>query len=563
MPHIRDFFPLIKGKKEDPRPGQIKAMDFVEHSFNEGYKYVLLEAPAGIGKSAVEMATVKSFMAHGKKSFWLTSQVQLQDQIKSEFTEGVDLRGRSRYACNHAMAKEGLMAHEGVCKDGKKSSLPECFPGIKNTYEAMKFSASPSCYLCPYYRQVALAVQSMLAVMNYDAFLKQMRVEGRFPPRHFMAVDEAHQLEDKVANDVALKLSEAKAKKHLPVEISFRGFKEFSEPEHIKEWVEKSGIKDRISDAIHKTKDIKAAEELTKLVGKIDDFINHISSAEWIVYEEKHRLNGSRVVKARPLFADAFVYEKVLSKAEKFLFCSATILDKDKWCRSVGLDPEKVAFLRLQSEFPLESRPIHVVPCFNFGQNQFRGAENDRNHPGRKAMRSTILAIVEGLHPLDRGIIHSHSEKMKKMIQDDVDSSRFVTKEAFGPSEMMNVHRAKPGSVLLSSSMREGVDLADNDARFAIIAKVPYPQLEKWERRRLAADPGWYAWKTAITFMQTCGRTVRNKDDWSKTYVIDDGFGKLHSDVMHMFPNWFPGWFEKSIVWHSSLDSLVSPSHIV
>jgi Rad3-related DNA helicase len=39
---------------------------------------------------------------------------------------------------------------------------------------------------------------------------------------------------------------------------------------------------------------------------------------------------------------------------------SATILDKDAFCRSLGL-PEEVKFIQVPSDFPLHNRPIYPL----------------------------------------------------------------------------------------------------------------------------------------------------------------------------------------------------------
>jgi Rad3-related DNA helicase len=40
---------------------------------------------------------------------------------------------------------------------------------------------------------------------------------------------------------------------------------------------------------------------------------------------------------------------------------SATILDKDAFCASLGLAPEEVKFIQVPSDFPLHNRPIYPL----------------------------------------------------------------------------------------------------------------------------------------------------------------------------------------------------------
>jgi Rad3-related DNA helicase len=39
--------------------------------------------------------------------------------------------------------------------------------------------------------------------------------------------------------------------------------------------------------------------------------------------------------------------------------------------------------------------------------------------------------------------------------------------------------------------------------------------------------PEWYDWKTTVQFLQGVGRSVRSKDDWAVTYVLDACFKSL------------------------------------
>ena len=43
--------------------------------------------------------------------------------------------------------------------------------------------------------------------------------------------------------------------------------------------------------------------------------------------------------------------------------------------------------------------------------------------------------------------------------------------------------------------------------------------------------PDWYDWKTSVSFLQGVGRSVRSKDDWAVTYMLDACFGGLISKV--------------------------------
>ena len=54
---------------------------------------------------------------------------------------------------------------------------------------------------------------------------------------------------------------------------------------------------------------------------------------------------------------------------------------------------------------------------------------------------------------------------------------------------------------------------------------------------------GWYfshdAWQTGLRLVQGYGRSIRSKEDWAKTYVLDTAFGYLVKKNRNILPGWF------------------------
>ena len=50
--------------------------------------------------------------------------------------------------------------------------------------------------------------------------------------------------------------------------------------------------------------------------------------------------------------------KSIFGECSKTLIMSATILNNKTFCRSVGLSPDDLKFIQVQSDFPLEHRPI-------------------------------------------------------------------------------------------------------------------------------------------------------------------------------------------------------------
>ena len=108
----------------------------------------------------------------------------------------------------------------------------------------------------------------------------------------------------------------------------------------------------------------KQYEMLEKHTGKVDQFIEIYKEDNWamnVVYPLEGNKRGARKFEFKPV--DLSKYSQVLFKSgARLLMMSATIVDKDVFCDSIGLKHEEVAYLRIASPFPVENRPIHYIP---------------------------------------------------------------------------------------------------------------------------------------------------------------------------------------------------------
>jgi ATP-dependent DNA helicase DinG len=60
------------------------------------------------------------------------------------------------------------------------------------------------------------------------------------------------------------------------------------------------------------------------------------------------------------------------------------------------------------------------------------------------------------------------------------------------------------------------------------------------EKRKI--NEQWYNWQTALRLIQGYGRSIRSKEDWAKTYVLDSGFEAF------VRRNKMPDWFMQAII---------------
>lgn len=149
------------------------------------------------------------------------------------------------------------------------------------------------------------------------------------------------------------------------------------------------------------------------------------------------------------------------------------------------------------------------------------------------------------LHKNDKGIIHTTSYEQLNFIRDNismVNAQRLLETDPEVQRDQIieqHINSIEP-TVLISPSLHTGLDLKDDLSRFQIITKVPYPNLnDRLTNAKRKRDQDWYYWQTALKMIQAYGRSIRSKDDWAKTYVLDSGFNRFVARNATLWPNWF------------------------
>jgi Rad3-related DNA helicase len=91
--------------------------------------------------------------------------------------------------------------------------------------------------------------------------------------------------------------------------------------------------------------------------------------------------------------------------------------------------------------------------------------------------------------------------------------------------------------ILIGAGITEGLDLKDDLARFAVLAKIAWPSLEDVATaRKCEEDPDWFAYQAARQVMQAAGRVCRGPNDFGATYIVDSSFARIPKE---MFLKWF------------------------
>ena len=539
------------GKDFEFRNGQREIIETICNAYLEDQEATLvIDAPTGAGKSLIAMWSSHVLKELGNRGYLVTSDLSLQDQYESDFyrlgLRWPSIRGVDNYECS----VNGLPFSLGDCKlKGMGYEQAEKLP----------------CYSsCEYLQNRKRSIEQPVALLNYSFWLIQrnyvedrMLQEGRpvpFEARDFVFFDEAHKVDEIVQGhfspriDVGITdrfgaanrfiqkqdigtpiqtLGSIKAivnrlltekSKHALFEAmqDFRKVaktyrkaaqitkaqagKRFKNREVPRDWATALTTFDRLKDVYCKFDDYVA---LIKEVG-LDAMVIDQSEeeAKFMCVEESQMVNK-------------YLHEKAGFK----VFMSATIGDPRAFVKIMGIKNAK--FIRVPNVFDYEKSPVVFV---NRHKLSFR--ERDASLP--KVVE--ILDQIISKHKGQRGVIHTGSYMFSNYIKQnskhtfrlmDYDSS----KEKKG---IIEVFKKKDDGVLMGPSLLEGLDLKDDISRFQIFFKVPYPNLgDPLIKAKMQVSNEWYDWKTGISIMQGVGRSVRSKDDWAVTYVLDACFGSL------------------------------------
>jgi Rad3-related DNA helicase len=554
--------------KPEYREGQRKAIEFAVNAFNKGIKIVIIEGPTGSGKSSIGITLANMV----NSSYYLTATKILQDQLVNDFEDIVELKGRNSYPCTYwdrykeTIIKRKLMSAKivdelsqkhadcanGFCKTkhnkGEKSTnnrCPKCFPingpmGDGNCSGDLHKLSSGIYSNCPYYEQVFHAINSPKVTMNYSSFLFQTRMTKRFDNRRdLIIIDEAHNIEKQLMNFVELNLSD----KHLRQYGVF--LPDFESAEEYYGWFNHMQIHKKIMQLIanaRKNDETSLVDYFTRFLDKYNLFKKSIEEdVKWVCDFEQYgqtKEQSHNMVKMKPIFIKTFTKPLLLNKAHYALLMSATILDVNVLCDSLGLKKEEIAAYRMKNSFPKENRPIYIETVAKMTGGRGRMAE-------WAPKLSTKVNEICNKYENKKGIIHTHNfaimDWLLRHCSKDV-KSRFLNQKNYNhKGELLEAHAKSVNGIIIAPAMHEGIDLADDLSRFQIICKVPYANFYEDQQlsRRMELDRRYYTWITALKLVQAYGRSIRSKTDYADTYILDESIFKFLKNAGKMIPNWF------------------------
>jgi len=253
--------------------------------------------------------------------------------------------------------------------------------------------------------------------------------------------------------------------------------------------------------------------------------------------------------------------------ALKSIFSSATILSSDVFVNSLGLDPDKTAFIDVDEiPFKAKNRKIYIKKAGNMGYKS-----KDKTLPKLISIIQDIIFENRGV----KGVIIPNSFWLTNAIYDGIKDTGipifYHNENRDDRNDAIEGYmRTKGEAILISTYIKEGFDFKDDLCRYLIIPKIPYPSMDDKIKKRMLLSQAWflennkdycnpkiqsdglcrnfscsqpcqrwYIWKTALDVVQMTGRAVRHEEDYAKIYILDSAFGRFNYMASSMLPSWW------------------------
>lgn len=533
--------------KYQPRKEQREALEFIdsEYKSNPLNKFFLLNLPVGTGKSHLALMITEWYRKNVNRASRvdiITNSKILQDQYSDTYESIADLKGKDNYECQ---------SYSCSCAQGSE------FNRLNKT----------TCESCPYSYARDNFINGGISLTNFYLYIlyaiynpKLMENRGS----KVLIVDECHEFDDVMSNFISIKITETILKKYK-FSNEYQIIKKLKYVKSIDQYVDflnflqgeiistmesmESGMGNisrsvkqdkrdlKISKLLKsKNSDVKLMQLITDLKQyqlKIDIFLKEYKEnpTNWVMETSFNEKNKQRELSLEPIWAYDYLDKYVFSNYDMVFLMSGTILSKNLFCNLNGLDVTKAAYYSIESPFNVKNRPIYYMPL---GKMSYKNKE--------ETFKKYIPYIKKLLEKYKgkKGIIHTNSFELAKWIEEKVKDPRLVFHDSSNKDDILRLHKSSDEpSVIVSPSLGTGVSFDNDDARFQIIAKIPYPSLASQKNKlRQKNNPEWYSWKTVSGIIQISGRPVRSSLDYADTIILDGSFGDVIRYSSHLIPDW-------------------------
>lgn len=594
---LESFFPEEIG---DVRDSQKEIMDMLDAELakeSKTQRVFLIDAPVGVGKSAVVASLLRYYEYEGVRSIVLTPLKCLQDQYAETFPDIPNIKGRANYTCSMSMrAREAEAKRKGISLTALLEDKP-----VDNAGNARCKSTKVRCALsretpCDYYEARDRAMSSPYFVTNFRYFfLAKNFLIGQDTGKRILIIDEAHTIADELLTVLTIKL-DSKVVGDIPKYETALKYKSFLESKldslsssidqatQVVTSLIRSSIKgisqetlDEILDDLTGNGDVdlkmlfgkqkskkggesSLSEHLEAIINipgmqsTLERFVGYVTThtgvkkvlsnlgssqkMNWVVKHTTTRDNRKVLcVEFTPVDLGQFCQSKLFDGFDEVFLLSGTVLVPDVFARELGIT--NYVYIPVKHPFPVDNRLIYL-PSDKMVNMSYK---NEANNVGALVDQ---LAHLFTCYPDKRGIVFTVSGRLQNRLVTEFEKRypelavRITSAEPHNKESQLAYHcsDAATNSVLFTTSMWQGVDLKDDLSRFQVFPKVPFQPLVGRTAVMKDQDTRWYLMQTAKIMSQGYGRSIRTPLDHAHTWILDSNIFRVVSTA-GILPVWF------------------------
>ena len=466
----------------------------IQDSLSSPRRFTAQSVPTGGGKT---ICYITSAIMHGGRAIILTGTKGLQDQIEREFGDiVVMMKGQSAYKCRINFQS----CQHGPCHWGYGCALKE-----KG---------------CLYYDQIKKGKEAQIVVTNYSFWLANPQNPlGDFD---YMICDESHDSAEYLLDSQSVSFSKREVEQYLPMLVSD------SNMGVAIEWVRiLGGLVSEKAKRLKNSGDTESPEAVNTLnLGtRVNRLLEKVDGVNWVVEREDGRLSFD------PIWPSTMAEHYLFRNIGKVLMTSATL--STKTMDLLGLYPKDFLFTNYPSKFHKIRRPVIYVPTVRM---DFR-----LSNAGMSQWITMMDNIIRD-RINKKGIIHTVSyDRCKRVMNISNNNQYMVTHDTKGTRDAVErfKRRSEP-CILVSPSMVTGWDFPDDQCRWQILGKIPFPDARsKVMQARAKIDPDYGCYLAMQNVIQACGRGMRSPSDYCETFIIDDHWAWFQDKYKGLMPVYF------------------------
>lgn len=489
----------------------IEFMNAVE----DGNKVFVCNFPTGIGKSLLANCMIillkyYKYIKRHKQSIIVTHQKLLQNQYEKDFNYLVDIRGKSSYFCLLDFKDTVDKAKCALVKDFKCPAIDQC----------------------PYYcrRNTIFNKEATIVSTNYSWYLTYYNsIWGYDKALGCQIFDEAHIIEDVLIDKHKIDLNTLiTSLDNINNVYKFDPNRTFIMLNNVKSLNDIIIYLDLIYkrlDGYREFLDFKGVLDNYNYLMFIRDNLLEYYNDDNITYEV---VNGILLIK--PI---SELVRRITNHSEYTIFLSSTVAENYVRKNLVN----NCYFMERPSLFNIESRRIYCFKTlFRLNSDFFMDKED-------VVKWLTVIDWIINQYPDVRGVIFTSSFYMASLLKYSNNKDRLlIHDDSIGGrtlSQLFETFKNSKNKILVSPSISTGFDFKDDLSRFQILSKIPYLNYNSEER--IVYGDEYYFNSTMNKVIQMTGRSIRSKDDYATTYILDGSLPRL---IENSHP---PKWWTDSV----------------